>query len=261
MTKHAPLILAVMLMFAGCKSQRSAEQPSPPTATPLSVDASIAEDVAEVPADPHATERHAMVESQIVERGVADERVLDAMRSVPRHELVPESHRHLAYRDGPLPIGHNQTISQPYIVAVMTEVLGVQPGQRVLEIGTGSGYQAAVLAAMGVKVYTIEIVCPLAERARADLDRLGYGDQVVSKCGDGYVGWAEHAPFDAVIVTAAPPEIPQPLIDQLAPGGRLVVPEGEHRQELVVIEKADDGKTTRRELFGVRFVPMVRGED
>ena len=201
-----------------------------------------------------------MVADQIVARGVSDELVLTSMRTVPRHEFVPEDLRALAYHDRPLPIGHEQTISQPYIVAVMSEYLSAKPEQRVLEIGTGSGYQAAVLAQMRVKVFSIEIVCPLHDEARERLDRLGYGDAVISKCGDGYAGWQEHAPFDAVIVTAAPPQIPQALIDQLAPGGRLIAPEGQFDQDLVLIKRAADGTVSRDVLFGVRFVPMVRAQ-
>lgn len=206
-------------------------------------------------------ERSRMVREQIAARGVSDERVLDAVSSVPRHRFVPEAEAHLAYRDHPIPIGHGQTISQPYIVASMSELAGVEAGDRVLEIGTGSGYQAAVLAAMGAEVYSIEIIEPLGLRAREVLDELGYAVHV--RIGDGYAGWPEEAPFAAVILTAAPPEIPQPLIDQLAPGGRLVAPEGDSlAQQLVVIDKADDGSTSRRVVYGVRFVPMTgRAQD
>ncbi len=201
-------------------------------------------------------DRRAMVRQQIAARGVRDERVIEAVSNVPRHRFVDPQDAHLAYQDHPLPIGHGQTISQPYIVAFMTELAQVEPGDKVLEIGTGSGYQAAVLAEMGAEVYSIEIVAPLGERARAVLEELGYDVHV--RIGDGYAGWPEEAPFDAVIVTAAPPEIPQPLIDQLAPGGRLIAPEGgTFDQQLVVIDKAADGSTERRVVYGVRFVPMT----
>ena len=166
-----------------------------------------------------------MVRDQIEARGIRDARVLEAMRQVPRHLFVPETLRSQAYEDYPLPIGHDQTISQPYIVAYMSETLAVGPGRRVLEIGTGSGYQAAVLAEMGVEVYTVEIVEPLARTAARTLASLGYST-VHTRVGDGYGGWPEHAPFDAVIVTAAPDHVPKPLIEQLAVGGRLVIPVG-----------------------------------
>lgn len=204
-------------------------------------------------------ERRAMVRDQIAARDVDDEAVLEAMRSVPRHEFVPEGYRARAYADTPLPIGHDQTISQPYIVAFMTQALQVDDSHDVLEIGTGSGYQAAILSKLAGSVYSIEIVCDLAERARSRLDRLGY-DNVTVKCGDGYKGWPKHAPFDRVIVTAAPPEIPEALVEQLAPGGRMVLPVGENIQELKVVEKKEDGTTETIEMMDVRFVPMVRGD-
>ena len=196
-----------------------------------------------------------MVSEQIEARGVTDERVLAAMRAVPRHEFVDEAHRSRAYRDTPLPIGEGQTISQPYIVAAMTELAGVEPGERVLEVGTGSGYQAAVLAEIGAEVYTIEIVAPLAQRAAETLARLDYRT-VRARAGDGYRGWPEAAPFDAILVTAAAPRVPQPLLDQLAPGGRLVIPVGRGWQELEVHERGAEGISVRR-VFAVRFVPMT----
>ncbi|MBI5502758.1 MAG: protein-L-isoaspartate(D-aspartate) O-methyltransferase [Deltaproteobacteria bacterium] len=198
-----------------------------------------------------------MVETQLLARDIADPDVLRAMRSVPRHLMVPEEVREHSYDDGPLPIGWDQTISQPYIVAIMTQLAEVAPGERVLEIGTGSGYQAAVLAELGAAVYTIEIVGALAERAQRDLEALGYGGRVQFRTGDGYRGWPEHAPFDAVLVTAAPPEIPQPLLDQLAPGGRLVAPVGDDLQVLVVVERDAGGTLSRREIAPVQFVPMT----
>ena len=196
-----------------------------------------------------------MVRDQIEARGVRDARVLAAMRSVPRHELVPKAARAHAYADYPLSIGHGQTISQPYIVALMTELLEPRGDDRVLEIGTGSGYQAAVLSSLVREVYSIEIVEPLAQRAASDLARLGY-DNVTVIAGDGYRGLPDKAPFDAIIVTAAPPYVPQPLIDQLAAGGRLVVPVGDRYQELQLLEKTDAGVTVRK-VLPVRFVPMT----
>jgi protein-L-isoaspartate(D-aspartate) O-methyltransferase len=200
-------------------------------------------------------ERESMVERQVATRGIHDAAVLDALRSVPRHQFVPLPARGEAYSDRPLPIGFDQTISQPYIVALMTELAEVQPGDRVLEIGTGSGYQAAVLASMGCTVFTIEIVNPLAERAAETLERLGYGSIQV-RAGDGYVGWPEEAPFDAILVTAAPPRIPQPLLDQLADGGHLVAPVGEDIQHLTVVTRAAED-LNRRVVLPVRFVPMT----
>jgi protein-L-isoaspartate(D-aspartate) O-methyltransferase len=188
---------------------------------------------------------------------VSDPRVLDAMRRVPRHLFVPAPLRVRAYEDRPLPIGHGQTISQPYIVAWMTEALRVGPGRKVLEVGTGSGYQAAVLAAMGVEVYTIEIVAPLAEEATRALAASG-ARPVHARVGDGYAGWPEHAPYDAVIVTAAPDHVPQPLVDQLAVGGRLVIPVGKRDvQWLTVLTKRKDG-IAREQVMPVLFVPLVR---
>lgn len=210
----------------------------------------------QAPEDPFAARREAMVREQIVSRGVTDPAVLAALRRVPRHEFVPEKLRPFAYQDHPLPIGEGQTISQPFIVAYMTELLRVKPGQRVLEIGTGSGYQAAVLAELGAEVHTIEIIEPLATSARSTLDRLGY-KKITVRAGDGYSGWPEAAPFDGIIVTAAPSRVPQPLIDQLKPGGRLVVPEGAGEQDLVVYAKTAGGKLRREAVLPVRFVPMT----
>jgi protein-L-isoaspartate(D-aspartate) O-methyltransferase len=203
-------------------------------------------------------QRIRMVEEQIESRGVKDARVLEAMRRVPRDRFVPADVTHLAYEDSPLPIGHGQTISQPYIVAYMTEALDVQAHHRVLEIGTGSGYQAAVLSALVKEVYTIEIVPPLAVRARQTLTALGYGNVHVRE-GDGYGGWPEHAPFARIIVTAAPPRIPQPLIDQLATGGIMVIPVGERNsmQWMTIIEKKSSGVVERRTI-PVAFVPLTR---
>jgi protein-L-isoaspartate(D-aspartate) O-methyltransferase len=200
--------------------------------------------------------REKMVKEQIARRGVKDERVLEAMGKVERHLFVPENLKNLAYTDGPLPIGYNQTISQPYIVAFMTQAIQPKPDYRVLEIGTGSGYQAAVLAELVKDVYTIEIVEPLAESARLLLENMGY-QNIMVKCGDGYKGWREYAPFNAIVVTAAPPNIPQELINQLKIGGRMIVPVGEFYQELYLITKTETG-FDKKPLLPVRFVPMVK---
>lgn len=200
-------------------------------------------------------QRHKMVTDQIEARGIDDPRLLDAMRAVPRHRFVPEEYRSKAYADHPLPIGEDQTISQPYIVAVMTQLLKLEGDEKVLEIGTGSGYQAAILAELAAEVFTIEIVEPLGHRAEQLLDSLGY-DNVTVKVGDGYIGWVEHSPFDAIILTAAPPEIPQPLLDQLADPGRLVAPVGDQNQMLQLVEKKN-GKLRYHEILRVRFVPMT----
>ena len=199
--------------------------------------------------------RAAMVQTQIAARGVKDERVLAAMRQVPRHLFVPEEFRSQAYEDHPLPIGEGQTISQPYIVGLMTELLQVRPGDKVLEVGTGSGYQAAVLAAMGCQVYTIEIRPTLAAQARERLARLGYANVQV-RVGDGYRGWPEAAPFAGIIVTAAPEKVPEPLLQQLAPCGRLVIPVGSFYQQLKVITR-ENGGFAEKDVIPVRFVPMA----
>ncbi len=199
--------------------------------------------------------RLSMVEDQIERRGVKDERVLHAMREVPRHEFVPNHLKKYAYADEPLPIGEDQTISQPYIVAYMTEYLRLGEEDIVLEIGTGSGYQAAVLAEIADTVYTIEIVDVLARRAEKTLERLGY-ENVLVKRGDGYAGWPEHAPYDAIIITAAPTKIPQPLLNQLKIGGFMILPLGDYSQELVLIEKNIKG-FEQKTLLPVRFVPMT----
>jgi protein-L-isoaspartate(D-aspartate) O-methyltransferase len=200
-------------------------------------------------------ERDDMVRTQIAARGVRDERVLAAMRSVPRHLFVPPELRSESYADHPLPIGEGQTISQPYIVGLMSELLEVSPGDRVLEIGTGSGYQAAVLASMGCEVYSIEIRAGLAESAGRRLAELGIGGVHV-RSGDGYAGWPEAAPFAGIIVTAAPERIPTPLLDQLAVGGRMVIPVGSFYQQLKVITRAVEG-LVERDVIPVRFVPMT----
>lgn len=206
-------------------------------------------------------ERRRMVKEDIANypyQPVRDPGVLEAMRRVPRHAFVPEAYQRQAYRNSPLVIGYNQTISQPFIVAHMTEMLELEPDHKVLEIGTGSGYQAAVLAELCEQVYTIEIIPPLGQRAAQLLEELGY-DNIEVRIGDGYEGWPEHAPFDRIIVTCAPDDIPQPLVDQLVKGGRIVIPVGEtHRtQYLVVVTKDQDGKIKEKKQYPVRFVPMT----
>ena len=200
-------------------------------------------------------QRQKMVETQLIPRDITDLNVLTAMRSVPRHLFVPKQFRDDSYHDGPLPIGHDQTISQPYIVAIMTQLLEINSSSKVLEIGSGSGYQAAVLGELADSVFSIEIISPLAERASKLLDSLGY-KKIMVKAGDGYIGWPEHAPFDAIIVTAAAPSVPQPLIDQLKVGGRMVIPVGDFTQELYLIIKNKDG-IVKQSIIPVRFVPMT----
>jgi protein-L-isoaspartate(D-aspartate) O-methyltransferase len=217
--------------------------------------------------DTYAEERARMVRTQL-ESGVfgraaiEDAAVLEAMRTVPRHRFVPSNMVRNAYADSPLPIGHEQTISQPYIVAVMTELLDPEAGDSVLEIGTGSGYQAAVLAEIVADVFTIEIVEPLGRQAASVLKELGY-ENVHTRIGDGYKGWPEHAPFDGIIVTAAPDHVPQPLIDQLKPGGRMVIPVGPegHIQQLRLIEKDAEGNVSEEFIESVRFVPLTRDDN
>jgi protein-L-isoaspartate(D-aspartate) O-methyltransferase len=229
---------ALLALPSGCAVSRSDAEPIDPPAP-----------------DPFAAARAAMVREQIEARGVRDPRVLAALRRVPRHEFVPVELRGSAYEDRPLPIGEGQTISQPYIVAIMSALLELDGSERVLEIGTGSGYQAAVLAELAREVYTIEIVEPLAQRAARDLARLGFSNVTV-KAGDGYRGWPERAPFDAVIVTAAPDHVPQPLVDQLAVGGRMVIPVGSYAQELRLITRDERGVRAEH-VLDVRFVPMT----
>jgi protein-L-isoaspartate(D-aspartate) O-methyltransferase len=200
-------------------------------------------------------ERRRMVDEQLLARDIKDARVLDAMRRVPRHEFVPEERRSQAYFDSPLPIGHGQTISQPYIVAFMTQALEISPEHRVLEIGTGSAYQAAILATLAKEVYTIEIVAPLAERARETLTRLGYRNVQV-RSGNGYFGWPDQAPFDRIMVTAAPDEVPSALVEQLKVNGLMAIPVGTITQELRILRRTASGSETLATL-PVRFVPMT----
>jgi len=196
-----------------------------------------------------------MVNTQVISRDIDDKRVTNAMKNTPRHLFVPKNMEQLAYSDRPLPIGEGQTISQPYIVALMTELLELKGNEKVLEIGTGSGYQASILSQLVDKCYSIEIVKTLAERSKATLKQLGYNNVIV-KWGDGYQGWPEQAPFDRIIITAAPPEIPQELVKQLKVGGRMVLPVGKLYQELVLITKDENG-AKQETIIPVRFVPMV----
>jgi protein-L-isoaspartate(D-aspartate) O-methyltransferase len=191
-------------------------------------------------------------------RDQLDARVMNAMRDVPRDVFVPEAMRPAAFENGPLPIGHGQTISQPYIVALMTDLLQIEPDHRVLEIGTGSGYQTAVLSLLAGEVYTVEVVTALADAAAQLLESLGY-DNIRSRTGNGYEGWAEHAPYDGIIVTAAAPHIPSPLLEQLKPGGRMVIPVGQPHsyQELMLVQKTLQGETRIDSVLGVAFVPLV----
>ncbi len=234
-----PVVVALLFLFS-CKESKNKETGMTEEKTQ--------EDI-------FAERRERMVETQIEARGVKDMLVLDAMRKVPRHLFVADALRDVAYTDGPLPIGEEQTISQPYIVALMTELLGLEGGERVLEIGTGSGYQAAILAEIAQEVYTIEIICSLAEIAEQRLKEMKY-QNITVRCADGYQGWEEYAPFDAVIVTAAPDHIPQPLVDQLKTGGKLVIPVGDLFQELIVVTRTEDG-IKKQAVIPVRFVPMT----
>jgi len=197
-----------------------------------------------------------MVDNQIISRGIKDKNVIKVMKNTPRHLFIPENFIKAAYDDGPLPIGEGQTISQPYIVAIMTELLELKGNEKVLEIGTGSGYQAAVLSQLVNTCYTIELLRKLADGASARLKRLGYKN-VIAKCDDGYKGWIEHAPFDCIIITAAPEEIPMKLVEQLKIGGRMVVPVGKYNQDLLLITKIEKG-ITKEDIIPVRFVPMVK---
>jgi protein-L-isoaspartate(D-aspartate) O-methyltransferase len=202
------------------------------------------------------TARKRMVEKQIIARGIKDERVIGAMLKVPRHEFVPGKYSHYSYRDTPLPIGYDQTISQPYIVALMTEEMNLSSADRVLEVGTGSGYQAAILAEIVAEVYTVEIVKPLGESARARLEALGY-DNVHVRIGDGYEGWEEYAPFDRIIVTCAPTDIPQPLVDQLKEGGIMVIPVGNAGFQYLYRVKKVGGEAETEKVIPVSFVPLT----
>lgn len=242
----------ICLLVGVCSCQGASQSTSPTPTTPVAI-----QTTATLTADPYAVLREHMVTFDIEERGVLDPEVRRAMRSVPRHEFVPTDYTDMAYADRPLPIGYGQTISQPYIVGAMTELLRLKQGDRVLEIGTGSGYQAAILAELTDEVYSVEIIEALYKRATETLQRLGY-HQVKTRHVDGYYGWEEHAPYDAIIVTCAPDHIPQPLISQLKDGGRLVIPVGPpgSYQTLWLIEKQGE-KVVSKQVMGVVFVPLT----
>jgi protein-L-isoaspartate(D-aspartate) O-methyltransferase len=253
----AGILLTAFLVLAWVRlNQASTPDHVEPLSSPTTTD-TLPAPAPEIREDSYTEARRVMVEYQIRSRGVQDLRVLTAMEVVPRHEFVLEEYLQSAYSDGPLPIGHGQTISQPYIVAVMTELLELEEGDRVLEIGTGSGYQAAVLAEIVDEVYTVEIIPELAESARERLDRLGYSS-VVSANADGYYGWDEYAPYDAIIVTAAPDHVPQSLVEQLKDGGRMVIPVGPvgWYQTLWLITKAGQ-EVEYHNKGGVTFVPLT----
>lgn len=241
--KRIPGWVLLLALLSGC-----ATSPSPPRGGPMPE------------SDRFEMDRIEMVERQIRARGVRDPRLLQVLREVPRHLFVPSYLAREAYDDNPLPIGYGQTISQPYIVAYMTEQLHLEEPMKVLEIGTGSGYQAAILSRMVRKVFTVELLPPLAREASERLSRLGYSN-VKCRCGDGYLGWPEEAPFDGILVTAAAPEVPQALLEQLAPGGRMILPVGStfSIQHLILLEKDKAGNVHRSGLIGVRFVPLVPG--
>jgi len=250
------LILVVGTIYSFSCSRtapKSDSQPSPPPHIFAS------EEPTDQPTDAYAAARQRMVESGIIAYGIEDQAVIEVMGRVPRHEFVPEAYLEQAYANHPLPIGYGQTISQPLIVALMTQELDLQPGQKVLEIGTGSGYQAAILAELGVDVYSIEIIEALAKEAQGRLDQLGYTG-IHLRNADGYYGWPEQGPFDAIIVTAAPDHIPQPLLEQLAEGGIMVIPVGPVGgiQELWRITRSEAGEIQLKSMGGVRFVPLLR---
>jgi protein-L-isoaspartate(D-aspartate) O-methyltransferase len=245
------VLLAVGVLGCGPAAPTATLAPPPPPGdTPVD----------ETAADPYVEARQRMVQHQLRGRDITNEAVLAAMAQVPRHEFVPTDYLSEAYGDYPLPIGYGQTISQPYIVAVMTELVDIQPGEKVLEIGAGSGYQAAILAQLTDQVYTIEIIPELAQTAQDTFSRLGY-TQIVAKQADGYGGWEDYAPFDAILVTAAPDHVPQPLVNQLADGGKMVIPIGPPGgyQSLWLLERQGD-EVTRTNWGGVRFVPLTRSE-
>ncbi len=239
--------------------------------TLLRICAALLLPISALAADEYARDRQHLVEeieqsvrdtSLYLDKEELDPRVMTAIAGVPRHEFVPAAYRSLAYANRPLPIGHGQTISQPYIVALMTDLIKPQPGDRILEIGTGSGYQAAILAELAGQVYSIEIIEALGKQAEERLAQQGY-DNITVRIGDGYYGWEEHAPFDAIVVTAAASHIPPPLIKQLKPGGVMVVPVGSRflTQQLVLVSKEPDGQLVTRQILPVRFVPLTGGHD
>jgi protein-L-isoaspartate(D-aspartate) O-methyltransferase len=255
------LSLFLMIFIAACSGGlSSAGQTSIGTGTPSdSVESAQTDTPGGDLSDPFLEARQVMVRTGIIAYGVADPAVIEAMRDVPRHEFVPEEFISLAYRNHPLPIGYGQTISQPFMVALMTQELHVKAGDRVLEIGTGSGYQAAVLSDLGIEVFSIEIIEPLADTAEERLERLGFSDVHIMHA-DGYFGWPEEAPFNAIVVTAAPDHVPQPLLDQLVVGGVMVIPVGPvgGYQELWRITRIDEDNFRSESLGGVQFVPFTR---
>ena len=268
MIRNFVFVIALLIVMSGCSSETASPSPTPtsietsPTSLPTSTPTpspTMAQPTPEPTetGDDFSLARSRMVDDQIAPRGIENQAILEAMGKVPRHEFVPEDLRHLAYNDHPLPIGYGQTISQPFIVALMTQTIDPKPGMRILEIGTGSGYQAAILAEMGAEVYTVEIIPELAQQAAQRLNELGYTN-VTTLTADGYFGWQEHAPFDAVMVTAAPDHLPQPLANQLKNGGRLVIPIGPvgFLQTLWSFEKVD-GELEATNLGGVTFVPLT----
>jgi protein-L-isoaspartate(D-aspartate) O-methyltransferase len=249
-TKQTTLFLIPIILLVACAGVNGTQPSSPAVEGQETVQSRFEE------------QRARLVRNGVIAYGIESEAVITAMQAAPRHEFVPEEYLDQAYANHPLPIGFGQTISQPYIVALMSQELGVQPGDTVLEIGTGSGYQAAVLAEMGLKVYTIEIIEPLADRARDQLSQTGY-EQITVRNADGYFGWPEQAPFDGILVTAAPDHVPQPLIEQLKIGAVLVIPVGPvgGYQELWKITRVSEEEVRSESLGGVRFVPLTRSED
>jgi protein-L-isoaspartate(D-aspartate) O-methyltransferase len=256
-------LIAFLLVAAGCTAEPSpVATPDPLPQVPVEADGPLAEETAVPPTDDFTTQREQLIQEGIIGMGITDEAVIDALRRVPRHHFVPDEHLAQAYNNHPLPIGYGQTISQPFIVALMTEAVGVGPGDRVLEIGAGSGYQAAVLAELVEEVYTVEIIGPLADLSESRMAQLGY-DNVAVKHADGYFGWEEHAPFDAIVVTAAPDHVPQPLVQQLKIGGRMVIPVGPvgGYQTLWLVTRVSEEEVRTEDLGGVRFVPLTREEE
>ena len=247
------LLLLWALLLMACSNAAT------PTAVPAA--ATTIPAITTATSDPYAALRQEMVEQGVIGWGISDEMVIEVMGRVPRHEFVPADYLEQAYENHPLPIGHGQTISQPYIVALMTQMAEVVAGDKVLEVGTGSGYQAAVLAELGAEVYSMEIIGALAERAEADLTRLGY-DNVTVRHADGYFGWPEQAPFAAIIVTAAPDHVPQPLVEQLEIGGHMIIPVGPVGgfQTLWRVTRISEEEVRTEDLGGVRFVPLTQEE-
>ena len=255
--------LSLILLVACASEPEPQPKPGPVPATEQASPAVPAAETATTEPSPtpdqYAAQRRQMVENGVIDWGITDEDVIEVMGVVPRHAFVLEEYLSLAYNNHPLPIGYGQTISQPYIVALMTQSVELSPGDQVLEIGTGSGYQAAVLSQLVDHVYSVEIIGPLAERAEAALQSVGY-DNVTVRHDDGYYGWEEHAPFDAIVVTAAPDHIPQPLVEQLKIGGRMIIPVGPvgGYQTLWLLTRTGEDQVQTRNLGGVRFVPLTR---